>query len=259
MRILLALLFALGLSTLVGAQAPPPVPALPDAPRLTTYSLSGSTCACAVGFQIYGDGTDVDAWLQVFIGSIPYQSTDPAHGWAITSPTGPLGSIARPITNAILTFALPQTGAVTIVGDRRPRRTSQFPENAGVSARSFNQVLTDIIATQREMWDKLNSFTGGSAGSLLGTPLPGYVPVGNGAVGIWSGSYFPGLTTNVERPGVLGDRTAGLDLPSCTGGSNCGWAIFQQPTSTGGAVIPGLNIQRNANYTGEATLWLLAL
>jgi hypothetical protein len=154
------------------AQTPPPVPALPDAPRLTTYNLSGSNCNCAVGFQLYGDGTDVDAWLQVFVGSTPYLSTDPAHGWAITSPTGSLGAIPRPITNAVLTFAMPQSGAVTIVGDRRPRRASQFPENRGVTARDLNQAFTDIVAMSREQWDAVNGTIRGQPGEAL-TPLPG--------------------------------------------------------------------------------------
>ena len=56
-KLALALAFLLGLVTLVASQAPPPVPALPDAPRITSYSIAASTCACSVGFAIYGDGT----------------------------------------------------------------------------------------------------------------------------------------------------------------------------------------------------------
>ena len=40
----------------------PPVPALPDTERRTSYSVSGTTCACAVNFAIYGDSTDIDEW-----------------------------------------------------------------------------------------------------------------------------------------------------------------------------------------------------
>jgi len=170
-KLALTLAFLMGLVTLAVAQAPPPVPALPDAQRLTSYSLSSSTCACSVGFQIYGDGTDVDQWIDVFVNGVSYQSTDPMHGWSLSSPTGSLGNIPRPITNAILTFASPQTGAVTIVGARRPRRLSQFPESRGVSARDFNQVLTDIIATQREIWDQSNRTIRGQPGDVF-NPLP---------------------------------------------------------------------------------------
>src|SRR5262252_7819674 len=121
------------------AQAPPPVPALPDSPRMISYSLSGSNCACSLGFALYGDGTDVDNWIDVILNGTSVQSTDPAHGWSLSSATGALGSIPRPITNAVLTFAAPQTGTVTIIGARRPRRLTQFQEGRGVTARDLNQ------------------------------------------------------------------------------------------------------------------------
>jgi hypothetical protein len=170
-RVLLALAVLLGLLAPVAAQAPPPVPALPDAPRLTSYNLSASTCACSVGFAIYGDGTDVDAWIAVTINGVERLSTDTTYGWTITSATGPLGSIPRPITDAVLTFANPQTGTVVISGDRRPRRLSQFSEGAGVTARQLNQVITDIVATQRELWDGLNGALRGQPGEVF-APLP---------------------------------------------------------------------------------------
>jgi hypothetical protein len=174
-KLALTLAFLVGLVTLAVGQAPPPVPALPDAQRLTSYTLTASTCSCSVGFAIYGDGADVDAWVQVFINAVPYLSTDPAHGWSLTSASGSLGNIARPITNAVLTFAMPQTGAVAIVGDRRPRRVSQFPENRGVTARDLNQVITDIVSQNRESWDKLNAVAassggGGTGGAIFLTP-----------------------------------------------------------------------------------------
>ncbi len=154
-RFILALALMAGL-TPVFAQAPPPVPALPDAERRTTYSISGSTCACAVNFAIYGDSTDVQNWLEVFVNGALVTSAN----WTITSPTGPLSTIPRPITDAVLTFNAAQTGTVQIVGARRPRRTSQFAENQGVPARNLNQVFTDVIAMLRENWDKTNDVTG---------------------------------------------------------------------------------------------------
>jgi hypothetical protein len=172
LRTTLALAVALlGMTSLAVAQAPPPIPALPDAPRLTGYSLSSSTCACSVDFDIYGDGTDVDAWIDVFINGVSYPSTDMTHGWTLTSPTGSLGNIARPITDAVLTFNAPQTGTVAIVGARRPRRVSQFPEDRGIDARSLNQVITDIVAQNREQWDELATTIRGQPGEVL-LPLP---------------------------------------------------------------------------------------
>ncbi|MDI3563559.1 hypothetical protein [Bradyrhizobium sp. Arg816] len=141
------------------AQVPPPVPALPDTERRTTYTISASSCNCAVGFALYGDSTDFANWLEVWING---QMISQAGNWTITSPTGPLATIPRPITDAVLTFSAAQTGTVQIVGARRPRRASQFSESRGVSARDLNQVITDIIAQNRETWDKTNDVTGRS-------------------------------------------------------------------------------------------------
>jgi hypothetical protein len=166
-KLALAYALLLGFLAQAAAQAPPPVPALPDAPRLTSYNLSGSLCNCSVGFALYGEGTDIDAWLSVYINGVAYLSTDTAHGWTLRSATGPIGNIARPITNATLAFSQPQTGTVVLVGDRRPRRTSQFSEGSGVTARQLNQVITDIIATQRENWDEVNGAIRGQPGEVL--------------------------------------------------------------------------------------------
>lgn len=147
----------------VVAQAPPPVPALPDSQRLQQYTVTSGQCACAIGFSLYGDQTDVDEWIQVYIGVNRYLSTDPTFGWTIISPTGPLGNIARPINDGLLTFNSAQTGTVTILGAQRPRRLSEFAENRGVPARDHNQVLNTAFAELREMWDKVN-------GALIGQP-----------------------------------------------------------------------------------------
>ena len=171
-KIALALALILGLANGAAAQAPPPIPALPDSPRITTYSISTSTCACSVGFAIYGQsGTPVDAWIQVYVNGTAYLSTDSTFGWSLSSVSGPLNSIARPITNAVLTFNSAQTGTIVIVGDRRPSRTTQFSENRGVPARDLNQAVTDLQATQRELWDKSNRSIVGQPGEVL-LPLP---------------------------------------------------------------------------------------
>src|SRR6266702_8068607 len=115
-RAILALAMVAGLGPAF-AQAPPPVPALPDTERRTTYSISSSFCACNVGFALYGDSTDYANWLEVFVnGALITQSGN----WTLSSPTGPLATIPRPITDAVLTFTAAQTGTVQIVGARRP-------------------------------------------------------------------------------------------------------------------------------------------
>lgn len=155
-RLILAFALLAGLAPAF-AQAPPPVPALPDAERRTSYSLSASTCACSVGFALYGDSNDVANWLEVWVNGTRIPQ---AGNWTITSPTGSVTSIPRPITDAVLTFTQAQTGTVQIVGARRPRRTSQFSESRGVAARDLNQVITDLVAMLRENWDKTNDVTG---------------------------------------------------------------------------------------------------
>lgn len=158
-RITLAILLALSAVPAFG-QAPAPVPALPDTERRTSYSLTSSTCACTVNFALYGDSTDYQNWVEVWLSGVMVQYNDPTYGWTLTSPSGTIGRLPLPITDAIVTFNKPQTGTVQIVGARRPRRVSQFSENRGVAARDLNQALTDIVAQNRETWDKINDVTG---------------------------------------------------------------------------------------------------
>jgi hypothetical protein len=158
-RIILAVTLIAGLVPVIAAP-PPAVPALPDAERRTTYTLTNQTCACAVGFALYGDSTDYQNWVEVWLNGKLVQYNDPAYGWTLTSPTGSIGNIPRPITDAVLTFNIPQTGTVQIVGARRPRRVAQFSENRGVAARDLNVALTDLVAQNREEWDRTNDVIG---------------------------------------------------------------------------------------------------
>src|SRR5947207_13762587 len=136
--LILALVLSAGLAPAF-AQAPAPVPALPDAERRTSYVISSSTCACAVNFALFGDSTDYTNWIEVWVNGVRITQSG---NWTVTSPSGPLANLPRPITDAVLTFTAAQTGTVQIVGAQRPRRTSQFTENRGVAARDLNQVLT---------------------------------------------------------------------------------------------------------------------
>jgi hypothetical protein len=177
-KFILAGFAALGLLLLIapGFAQPAPVPALPDTERRTSYSISASTCSCLVNFALFGDSTDFNNWVEVFLNGVRVNFNDPTFGWAITSPSGSLATIPRPVTNAVLTFTGAQTGTVQIVGARRPRLTSQFNEGAGVPTRNFNVVLTDLTAQNRELWDKKTNDVTGQAllsqpGNTMG-PLP---------------------------------------------------------------------------------------
>lgn len=223
-RAILALVLIAGIAPAI-AQVPAPVPALPDTERRTSYSLTASTCACAVNFALYGDSTDYQNWVEVFLNGILVNFNDPAFGWTITSPSGPLSNLARPITNAVLTFASPQTGVVQIVGARRPRRTSQFSENQGVSARNLNQVITDIVAMLREVWDKINDVTGRIVRAPPGETMNTLPPAANRAsmnacfdsngnlvpcVASGSGSFTPGfgITFTGTNPTTISSKLA---------------------------------------------------
>jgi len=174
-RALLALVLAAGIFPAF-AQAPAPVPALPDTERRTSYTISGTTCACAVNFALYGDSTDYQNWVQVWLNGVLLPYNDPANGWTITSPSGSLTNLPRPITDAVLTFTIAQTGTVQIVGARRPRRVSQVSESRGVAARDFNQIITDLTAQNREVWDKINDVTGRTVLAPPGSSLANFLP-----------------------------------------------------------------------------------
>lgn len=146
---LLALSFLVGFAPAFAAP-PPPVPALPDTSRITTYTPTASTGPFNVGFDVYGDGSDYGNWVEVWLNGT---KLTPVTNFTLTSPTGVLTVIPRPVTDARITLASPATGTLQIVGARRPRRVSQFPENRGVTARDFNQVLNDMTSQNREFWD----------------------------------------------------------------------------------------------------------
>jgi hypothetical protein len=152
-RLTLAIATIAGI-TPVFAQAPPPVPALPDSERRTSYSISASTCVCSVGMQLYQDSTDYQNFVEVFLNGIKVAYNDTAFGWTITVPTQSLATRARPISDAILTFNSAQTGTVQIVGAQRPRRLTEVAENQGVAARDFNQFANGVTAQLREVWDR---------------------------------------------------------------------------------------------------------
>jgi len=131
-RAILALVLIAGLAPASSlAQVPAPVPALPDTERRTSYSLTASTCACTVNMALYGDSTDYQNWVEVWLSGVRVNYNDATFGWTITSPTGSLASIARPVTDGVLTFNSVQTGTVQSVGDpgdpRRERKLQTSP------------------------------------------------------------------------------------------------------------------------------------
>jgi hypothetical protein len=179
MRLLHRLIVALALLAGIApafAQAPPPVPALPDTERRTSFSLNAQTGPFSVGFALYGDSTDYAEWLQVWLCTsatlTPCSQLTAVTQWTLSSPTGPLATIPRPITDATITLTSAQTGTLQIVGARRPRRTSQFAENRGVAARDINQYVTDLTAQNREDWDLGRRMIQAQPGEVLSVMQP---------------------------------------------------------------------------------------
>ncbi|HEV2159568.1 hypothetical protein [Bradyrhizobium sp.] len=220
-RIILVIATLAGLSSAL-AQAPGPVPAVLDNERRTSYSLSGSTCSCTLNYSVYGDGVDYWNWIEVWLNGVRVNYNDATYGWTITSPSGSLSNLARPITNAVLTFNNSQTGTVQIVGARRPRRVSQFSEGAGVSARDLNQALSDIVTQNRETWDKINDVTGRGLISQPGVTL-GTLPVPSAC----SGKY-------------LSFDVTGL-IPQCSGGGPGSGNVIGPASSTIGHIATWAN------------------
>lgn len=146
-RLLIPLVVLLG-STLAHAQTP--VPALPDTERRSAYTIAAQTGPFNVNFALYGDSTDYGNWLEVWLNGVKLTAiTD----YTVTSPSGSLAVLARPITNGQVTLVAAGTGTLQILGARRPRRTSQISENGPVTAHDFNLLNTDIVAMEREGWD----------------------------------------------------------------------------------------------------------
>lgn len=160
----------LTLSFLVGfvpahAAPPPPVPALPDTSRITTYTPTASVGPFNLNFDVYGDGTDYGNWIEVWVNGVKKTAvTD----WQLTSPSGALNLLPRPVTDARVTLTSAATGTVQIVGARRPRRVSQFDNGRGVAARDFNQALSDMMAVERETWDMRTRLLLAQPGQSLG-------------------------------------------------------------------------------------------
>ena len=148
--------------------AAPPIPGEPDTERRTRYSGVTSTGPFNVGFDLYADGADFQDWAQVWVNSIPVPYSG---NWYLYSPSGPIDQLPRPITDAQILFTNVQNGIVDIVGARRPRRLVQYTENKGVPARDQNQVLTDIIMTERERWDREGRIPMACPGETM-APLP---------------------------------------------------------------------------------------
>lgn len=206
----LALLFcALGATHTAFAQAPPPVPALPDTERRTAFTITSQTGPFGVGYALYGTGTDFGAWIEVWLNGV---RLTPVTDFTVTLASGTLATAARPMTNAQVTLTVASTGTLQIVGAERPRRISQFAENRGVAARDLNVAITDLVAQNRETWDRTNDANGRAILAPPGEVLQVMPPAASRA-----GKYltFDG-TGSIPQFTTVAPGTAGVSFPSTT-------------------------------------------
>lgn len=222
----IARIFSLALG-LAGLAAPalaqttcPATPALPDTERRTEYSISASTGPLNVGFQLYGDSTDYGNWVSVWVNGV---ALTPVTDFIVTSPTGPLGTICRPITDAQVTFTAAQTGTIEIEGSRRPRRASQVSENRGVTAHDFNQIITDMTAQLRERWDRQSRLLRSPPGETLAV-MPPAASRANGFLGFDA----TGLIPKILSAGTPGSGTVIGPLTTTVGD----FALWNNTTGT---------------------------
>lgn len=219
-------LLALGLASLAApalAQTTCGVtPALPDTERRTEYSISASTGPLNVNFQIYGDSTDFANWVEVWVAGVKKTAvTD----YTVTSPSGTIGTICRPISDAQVTFVAAQTGTVEIVGARRPRRASQVSENRGITAHDFNQTITDMTAQLREAWDIRSRLFLASPGQTGG--------VITGATGV----FGPGSSTDKAIVRFLGSTGGVVQNSSATIGDLGTVTVAPSAASTAQGIV----------------------
>lgn len=198
-RLLLALTV---LASVAGglAHAATPVPAEPDTERRTRYTIVATSATLAVGFDIYGDSTDYSNWIEVYVDGVPLAQSG---NWTLSSPSGSLSTLARPIIDAKVQLTNVTTGTVDIVGARRPRRTSQFQEGRGISARDFNQIFTDTWMTLRERWDRFASTVRTPPGDTIST-LPSASLRANSILGFTSTGDVLMLSPNTGLGTVVG-------------------------------------------------------
>lgn len=129
------------------------IPPLPDEPRETSYNIVASTGPLAVDFDLYMDGSDYGSWLEVYDDDV---LLTPVVDYTVTSPSGSLDNLSRPITDAVVTFTTARTGAIDIYGLASPRRISQVAENRGVPAHDFNLAMNQVMSLIRELYDRVN-------------------------------------------------------------------------------------------------------
>jgi hypothetical protein len=130
----------------------PAIPLVPNTERRTPHWVTATTTGpFQVGFPIWGPSTQpgIEVWIDGEL--VP-------NGWTLSSPSGALSLVPRPVTDAVITFNEALVGTVgmpldlQIVGARQPSSVSQF--GTTVPPRDQNKKDGDIWAAIRELFDR---------------------------------------------------------------------------------------------------------
>lgn len=144
-------------------------PSLPDEERITSYTIAvADNGPFVVGFDIYADGDDADAMVECWLDGVQQVGN-----WTLTSDTGAdLSILARPITDAKITFDDTITGELVIVGARRPRQASVLTNGVSIPADTHNRRYQDLMATAREQFDLRSRLYMAPPGETGGVVIP---------------------------------------------------------------------------------------
>ena len=128
----------------------PNIPPIPDQDRYIFLAVTSSTSAVDVTFPVFG--TQEDLTVLVNFEELP----DTA--WTFTSASGiALGLLPLPITDGVVTLNTPVgSGTIEIIGDWQARQVIQ-PTAPGIARREFNQTVSTLIASLREVQRALRS------------------------------------------------------------------------------------------------------
>jgi hypothetical protein len=146
-RFCASLLLFLLLSAPALAQAPPPIPPIPDAPRTITYNITSSTAQVSVPFAVFGDCSDIQVQINGL--TVPL----PTSVWNCASASGfALNTLPLPITDMVVNLTPPLTSATLVItGAWHPRNLS-VPTAPGINRREYEQAVSTLVAAQRELY-----------------------------------------------------------------------------------------------------------
>jgi hypothetical protein len=255
-----ALLFAVLVASQALAQAPPPIPPIPDVTRGITYNITSSTPQVQVPFVVFGDCSDIQVQINNVTVSLPTSL------WNCASASGTaLASLPLPITDMVVNFTPALTsGTTSITGAWHPRNLT-VPTASGINRREYEQAISTLIANNRELYAGFQAAGDIPLTASLASPPPigSFVPNLGFFTTLTANTFLtaglPGLTASVEGTGI-----PGLDNPACTGIATCQFMLFASPASDAASTTSTVEFQRDASaITGgtagltRGALWVL--